>query len=58
MLEINDIQGLLIRAHGDMPAATYLMLGIHKPQQAKNWLQAQLPFITHGGEKPSTYRMQ
>lgn len=58
MLEINDIQGLLIRAHGDMSAATYLMLGINKPQQAKNWLQAQLPFITHGGEKPSTYRMQ
>lgn len=58
MLELEDIQGLLVRAHSEMPAATYLMLRINDAEAVRTWLQEQLPSVTHGAEKPESFRMQ
>ncbi|MCB9230951.1 MAG: Dyp-type peroxidase [Bacteroidia bacterium] len=56
-MELNDIQGLLIRGHSDMPEAAYLMLSITQPEEARAWLRSQLDNINHSGVKPADKRL-
>lgn len=57
-LEVDDIQGLLIRGHVNMDAAEYLMLNIADAKAAKSWLGDILPRITHGDVRPDDQCLQ
>lgn len=57
-MELKDIQGLLIRAHANLPSAAYLLMSIQEAVQARNWLKTMLPNITTGMDKPLDYRSQ
>jgi Dyp-type peroxidase family len=39
-LELDDIQGLVARGYGTLPAATFVLLRIERPEPAGNWLGA------------------
>lgn len=52
-MERNDIQGLLIRGHGDLTAAAYIMLQITDPEKARKWLRENLDQVTHANQRPS-----
>lgn len=58
IMELEDIQGLLIRGHKEMAVASYLMLRITDEKQAKEWLKELLPHITNGVDKPDDVRQQ
>ncbi len=57
-MELQDIQGLLVRAHGELPEAAYLMLSIREVPQARNWLKDQLPQLATGSQKAPDRRIQ
>lgn len=56
-LELNDMQGLLARGHGDLPAAEFLMLGIDDAHAARIWLRETVETITHAAHKPNPARL-
>src|SRR5688500_11114711 len=51
-LELSDIQGIVARGYGALPAARYLVLRIDDPARAKHWLRGILPLVTPGDHKP------
>lgn len=51
-LEINDIQGLVIRGYSNLPAADFLILSITDGAAAKKWLADIQKDITAGHQKP------
>lgn len=51
-IELNDIQGIIIRGYGYMPSAYYLMLTIENPALCKQWLGKISDDLTHGMVKP------
>jgi Dyp-type peroxidase family len=51
-LDLQDIQGLIIRGYGNLRAACYLLLEINSPAAAKLWLSALANAITSGQAKP------
>ena len=51
-LDLQDIQGLIIRGYGNLRAACYILLEISDPQLAKIWLNAQAGTITAGQARP------
>ncbi|MEX2513034.1 MAG: peroxidase [Cyclobacteriaceae bacterium] len=57
-LELKDIQGLLIRGHGQLPNAQYLLYRFEDSGKGKKYLKSILPFITKGNEKPETQAIQ
>lgn len=57
-LELEDIQGLLIRGHSTHRHAAYLMLNVSTAQGARNWLAEILPLVAHGGHKSNEIRVQ
>lgn len=57
-MELEDIQGLLVRGHSDMLAAEYLLLKIVNPWKFKSWLVSLIPQITNGASKPPQQRLQ
>jgi len=57
-MELQDIQGLLIRSHKEMSYAKYLMAHIREPEKAKSWLSDIFPEITNGISKPTDFRLQ
>lgn len=56
-LEFNDIQGLITRGYGNLPAACYLLLGIEEIQKARNWLSQQSKQITYADTRPDNFAM-
>jgi len=51
-LELDDIQGLLTRGYGNLPAATFLLLEIEAPLRARAWLRRLADRITSAGVRP------
>jgi Dyp-type peroxidase family len=49
-LDLHDIQGLVARGYGNLPAARFLLLSIGEPAAARRWLGA-VP-VTRGDERP------
>lgn len=50
-LDINDIQGNIIKAYGHfkLPTARYVFFEVVDPDEGRNFLQALMPFITRAG---------
>jgi Dyp-type peroxidase family len=57
--EINkyDIQGLLIRSYGHLPAACYILLQIQNPEQTKEWLRKIENQITRGDRRDPVFSL-
>src|SRR5712692_5658047 len=51
-LDLQDIQGLIIRGYGNLRAACYILLEISTPHSAKIWLRALADTITTGQARP------
>ncbi|MDQ4129623.1 MAG: hypothetical protein M3133_01300 [Actinomycetota bacterium] len=45
-LELSDIQGLLARGYGNLPAARFLILSIDDPAAASPWLASLAEAVT------------
>ncbi|MEM7040532.1 MAG: peroxidase, partial [Bacteroidota bacterium] len=56
-MELDDIQGLLVRGHGKMLGAAYLMLNIADADKARGWLRHHLDHVTSAAEKPAQRRL-
>ena len=50
-LDLNDIQGIIIRGYSNLEVAAFLLLGIQNPAAAKQWLSKLQ--VQNGQEKPS-----
>ena len=51
-LELSDVQGLVARGYGNLPAARFLLLRLEDGEAARSWLGAILETVTHGDEHP------
>ena len=51
-LELADIQGLLVRGYGNLPAATFVLLGIGDSAAARGWLGRLAERVTSGQQRP------
>jgi Dyp-type peroxidase family len=51
-LELNDIQGIVIRGYGNLRAASYVLFRIDDPAAARNWLQVLANTVTTGDTRP------
>jgi Dyp-type peroxidase family len=51
-LDLQDIQGLIIRGYGNLRSACYLLLEISSPAPAKLWLSTLADTITCGQARP------
>src|SRR5260370_32415288 len=51
-LDLQDIQGLIIRGYGALKAAWYILLEINAPQPAKKWLSILVDTLTTGQIRP------
>src|SRR6188768_328019 len=49
-LDLHDIQGLVARGYGNLPAARFFLLSIADPAAARRWLGAVR--VTRGDERP------
>ena len=49
-LDLHDIQGLVARGYGNLPAARFLLLSIGDPGAARRWLGSVA--VTRGDERP------
>src|SRR5688572_28518622 len=52
-LELDDIQGLVVRGYGTLPAARFLLLSVDEPAAARRALGRILPKVTAGDTKPT-----
>src|SRR6266700_3619418 len=52
-LDLQDVQGLIIRGYGDLKAACYVLLKISNAGLAKAWLSAVADTITSGQARPA-----
>lgn len=57
-LELNDIQGLLVRGYGNLQGAQYMLLRFTELNKARIYLKELLPFITTASEKPAEHALQ
>src|SRR5439155_13140570 len=51
-LNLEDIQGIIIRGYGNLTAACYVLLEISNPDAARNWLGSIAGAITSGQARP------
>ena len=51
-LNLEDIQGIIIRGYGDLTAACYVLLEISNPDAARTWLGSIAGAITNGQARP------
>jgi len=58
LLEIEDIQGLVLRGYGKFKAARYLLLRIDDAQRARAYLQDLATRINRANDTPETVAMQ
>ena len=54
-LELKDIQGIIVRGYSNMPAATFILLGISDAAPAKKWLQRMLEEVTSAEDKKGDF---
>ncbi|WP_073094873.1 Dyp-type peroxidase [Cyclobacterium lianum] len=58
VLEKDDIQGLLLRGHGQLSSASYLLYAFTNPAKARHFLQVLVPKVTTAAEKPEDTAIQ
>ncbi|MGH2792358.1 MAG: Dyp-type peroxidase [Actinomycetota bacterium] len=51
-LELNDIQGLVVRGYGNLKTAKFLLLGIHDAPAARRWLMSVTGLLTPADTRP------
>src|SRR5688572_10523503 len=51
-LEREDMQGLIVRGYGDLPAARFLLLRFHGAANGRAWLSEIVDLLSHGGPRP------
>ncbi|GHO96685.1 peroxidase [Reticulibacter mediterranei] len=56
-LDLQDIQGLIIRGYGNLKAACYILLAIDDPRAAKSWLKTLSSSITTGQARPQEHAL-
>ncbi len=56
-LEMDDIQGLVIRGYGNLSAACYLLLQIVDRDRARQWLNTMTDQLTTGNVRPDTHSL-
>jgi Dyp-type peroxidase family len=56
-LELNDIQGIIVRGYANMPAAEFILLKIGDAEPAKKWLQLMTEQVTSAEEKKGSSAM-
>src|SRR6266567_2349201 len=52
-LELDDIQGLIVRAYADLKAAAYVLLQVDDAAAARGWLQEVVSQVTPAPAHPS-----
>jgi Dyp-type peroxidase family len=52
MLDLDDVQGLIVRAHGALPAASFLLLGVTDAAAAGCWVAASASLVASGRSRP------
>ena len=57
-LELNDIQGLLVRGFGNLQGAQYMLFRFTTKDGARSYLKDLLPLITNAAEKPPEQALQ
>lgn len=56
-IEFDDIQGLVVRGYGALPAAAYLLLRVTDRDRARTWLQARLGQLTFAEQRPQRHAL-
>lgn len=51
-LELDDIQGIVIRGYGNLRAASFVLFRIVDPAAARGWLQTLIDTVTTGTTRP------
>jgi len=54
-VELNDVQGIIIKGYDKLKAATFLLLEIHDSTLTKKWIAEQLPDITKASTSTKTF---
>lgn len=57
-IDLQDLQGLIVREHIDLPCAAYLLLGVDDLASARLWLKNLIPEIANGYETSADLRLQ
>src|SRR5215218_1720114 len=52
-IELEDVQGLVARGYGQLPAASFMLLEIVDPRAAKRWLGKNVHAVTSAATKPT-----
>lgn len=47
-IDIDDVQGLVLRGYGALPECRYVLLQIHDPLQGRAWLRRLVPLVATG----------
>ena len=58
LLDTDDIQGLVVRAYGRLPAARYLLLRVVDARAARTYLQSVHARINRASTSPETFALQ
>ena len=53
-LNLEDIQGIIIRGYGNLTAACYVLLEIGQPDSARTWLGSIADTVTTGQTRPES----
>ncbi len=53
-VELNDVQGIIIKGYDKLKAASFLLLEITDIAKSKQWITSLLPSITHAGISTQT----
>ncbi|HEX3935051.1 MAG TPA: hypothetical protein VHW43_10265, partial [Puia sp.] len=57
-LQLNDIQGIIIRGYSKLPAAQFILLSFGDGALGRQWLSQILDGITPGDQRPEGSAMQ
>lgn len=52
-LELDDIQGIIVRGYGALPSAAFLLLEVENPRTARQWLGKLVDKVLTGQTRPS-----
>jgi Dyp-type peroxidase family len=56
-LELDDMQGLLLRGYGHLPAACFLLYAVERPAAAREFLDALADRVTPASHKPGRFAL-
>ncbi|MFC4871785.1 Dyp-type peroxidase [Negadavirga shengliensis] len=57
-LELNDMQGLLVRGFGNLQGAQYLLLRFTEAERSRKYIKELLPLLTNALQKPDDHAVQ